>query len=223
MIRGAEKPPVDSPSSVKRVLGRAAEAEATVRGLHESEERLHQAVVAAYQGFQAAATPGRLQAIPIERLKDVSGARLPVARLEEAGFRTLLDLADATPAQLRELPGIGAKSADPIVAAVERISRAAEQNTQVTADLDLRAPDAAALLASLYRVHSADRLLARVREPAQRLGGALASLTSAAKPLSSRVRRVFTRGARRDEARQAVASLEELLDNPKTTRDLERI
>ncbi len=223
MIRVAEKTPVDSPSSVKRVLGRAAEAEATVRGLHESEERLHQAVVAAYQGFQAAATPGRLQAIPIERLKDVSGARLPVARLEEAGFRTLLDLADATPAQLRELPGIGAKSADRIVAAVERISRAAEQNTQVTADLDLRAPDAAALLASLYRVHSADRLLARVREPAQRLGGALASLTSAAKPLSSRVRRVFTRGARRDEARQAVASLEELLDNPKTTRDLERI
>lgn len=213
----------DSPSAIKDLLRRSTAAGTTVQALHDSEELLRESVRTAYQGSQAGLARGRLAVIPIERLKDVTGARLPVESLEQAGFRTLSDLLETTAEELRQLPGIGAKGADRTVAAVHRIAAAAEQNTRVTADMDLTGPDAAALLAALHRVQAADRVLAPVREPARRIGGALTSLAAAAKPLSSRVRRTFTRRAHRERARHAAAELRELLADPKTTRDLERI
>jgi superfamily II DNA or RNA helicase len=218
-----EQTPIDRPSTVRGLLRRAAAVAAAIRELHEGEEQLHQAVRTAYQASHAAAVRGQLRAIPIERLRDVTGARLPVARLEQGGYRTVLDLVETTPEQLRELPGIGAKSSERTIDAARRIAQAAEQNTKVTADLDLGDGDAADLLTALYRVQAADRALVRVREPARRIGGALATLAEAAKPLSGRVRRVFTRPARREHARQAVADLDGLLADPKTVRDLERI
>jgi SNF2 family DNA or RNA helicase len=219
----AEEARSESLSAVRTLLHRAATAEAAIRELREGEERLHEAVRTAYQASHAAAVRGRLLAIPIERLRDVTGARLPVARLEEAGYKSVADLLDATPEALRQVPGIGAKGAERTVDAARRIAAAAEQNTHVTADFDLSGPDASTLLASLYRVRAADRVLERVREPALRIGGALASLATAAKPLSGRVRRVFTRQVRRERARQAVTGLEGLLGDPKTVRELERI
>src|SRR6202011_462617 len=66
------------PSAVRTLLQQAAAAEAAIRELHEGEERLHEAVRTAYQASHAAAVRGQLLAIPIERLRDVTGARLPV-------------------------------------------------------------------------------------------------------------------------------------------------
>ena len=219
----AEQSAFATPAVVKDVLRRAEEAGSCIRELHEHEEALHEEVRTAYQASHAAVLRGRLRAIPVERLRDVPGARLPVAGLEQAGYTSIQDLVDATPAQLRAIPGIGAKSAERTVEAARRIAQAAEQNTRVTADLDLGGADTAALLAALYRVQAADKTLARVREPAQRIGAALVGLAATAKPLGSRVRRAFTRRARREEAQQAVTGLEVLLDDPRTVRDLERV
>jgi superfamily II DNA or RNA helicase len=212
-----------SPSRVRNLLQRAAVVEATIRSLQENEERLHEAVRTAYQASHSSVVRGRLRAIPISRLKDVTGARLPVAQLEQAGYLSILDLLDATPEQLRQAPGIGAKGAERAIAAANRIAESAGQNTRVTADLDLTGGDTTALLAALNRVQAADRALIRVREPAGRIGGALAGLAAAAKPLSSRVRRTFTRRGRREQAQQAVNGIEGLLADPRTGRDLERI
>jgi len=219
----AEKIRVDTPTKVRALLERAASTRAAIGELTEGEERLHDAVRVAYQASHAAAVRGRLLAIPIDRLKDVTGARLPVTRLEEAGYRTVADLVDATPEVLRQVPGIGATGAERTVDAARRIAEAAAQNTGVTADMDLRGPDATALLASLYRARVADRVLERVREPAARIGGALASLADTARPLGGRVRRLFLRQARREHAVQAVTELDALFSDPKTARELERI
>ena len=211
------------PTAVRALLRRAGTAQAAIDDLRGAEDQLHDAVRTAYQASHAAAVRGRLTAIPVDRLRDVTGARLPVARLAEAGYVTLADLVDATAETLRQLPGIGATGAERTIDAARRIAAAAEQDTGLTADMDLRGPDTAALLASLYRARVADRVLDRVREPATRIGGALTGLATAAKPLSGRIRRVFTRGARRGQAESAVAELSGLLDDPKTTRELERI
>ncbi|MEY9862910.1 superfamily II DNA or RNA helicase [Catenulispora sp. GAS73] len=191
--------------------------------MHAGEERRHQDVREAYQASHAVAVLGRLRAIPIERLRDVTGARLPVTKLEEAGYKSIADLLEATPEQLQHVPGIGAKGAERTVDAARRISDAAMSNTHVTADMDLRVNDAAALLAALYRVQTADRVLVKVREPAKRIGGALSTLATAAKPLSSRMRRALTGRTRREQAQDAVDRLAGLLADPQTNQDLDRI
>jgi SNF2 family DNA or RNA helicase len=204
-------------------LERAAGVQAAIGALHEGECELHAAVREAYQASHAAAVRGRLAGIPVDRLGDVTGARLPAGKLAEAGYRTVADLVDATPETLRQVPGIGETGAQRTVEAVRRIAEAAEQNTGVTADMDLRGPDAAALLSSLYRARAADRVLERVREPAAKLGGALANLAAGARPLGGRVRRLFLRRPHREQAQRAYTELDGLLADPRTARDLDRI
>nr|WP_194909420.1 SNF2-related protein [Catenulispora rubra] len=208
---------------MKAVLGAAADAEAVIGEMHAGEERRHQDVREAYQASHAVAVLGRLRAIPIERLRDVTGARLPVTKLEEAGYKSIADLLEATPEQLQQVQGIGTKGAERTVDAARRIADAAMSNTHVTADMDLRVNDAAALLAALYRVQTADRVLVKVREPAKRIGGALSTLATAAKPLSSRMRRALTGRTRREQAQDAVDRLAGLLADPQTNQDLDRI
>lgn len=212
-----------APADVRALLQRAADTQATIDGLREREDALHADVRTAYQASHAVAVRGRLLGIPVDRLRDVAGARLPVNSLEKAGYQTIANLVDATVETLRELPGIGATGAERTVEAVQRIADAAQRDTGITADMDLRGSDAAALLSSLYRARAADRVLERVREPAARLGGALAGLAASARPLGGRVRRIFLRGARREEARQAVDSLDTLFTDPRSARELARI
>ncbi|HWG26468.1 DEAD/DEAH box helicase [Actinospica sp.] len=210
-------------SDVRALLERAAGARAAIGGLRSGEDELHDAVRVAYQASHATAVRGRLTGIPVDRLRDVSGARLPAGKLAEAGYRTVADLVGVGAETLRQVPGIGAVGAERTVEAVGRIAEAAEQSTGVTADMDLRGPDGAALLSSLYRARVADRVLERVREPAARLGGAISGLAAAAKPLGGRVRRIFLGRTRRTAAQQAFAELDGLFADPRTVRDLERI
>ena len=150
------RPTFTKSSGVKAVLHAAAQAESAIREMHDGEERRHQAVRDAYQASHAVAVLGRLRSISIERLRDVTGARLPVTKLEEAGYKSIADLLEASPEQLQQVPGIGAKGAERTVDAARRIADAAMAGTHVTADMDLRVNDAAALLAALYRVQTAD-------------------------------------------------------------------
>ena len=219
----AEEIRAAAPAEVRALLERAASAHTAIGELRAGEDELHAAVRTAYQASHASAVRGRLVAIPIDRLRDVTGARLPVGRLAEAGYETVADLVDVSAETLKQLPGIGVTGAERTVEAVQRIAAAAEQTTGVTADMDLRGPDAAALLSSLYRARVADRVLERVREPAARLGGAVASLAATAKPLGGRVRRMFLRRPRREEAQRAATELGGLLEDPRTVRDLDRI
>jgi superfamily II DNA or RNA helicase len=219
----AEEIRAAAPAEVRALLERAALAQGAIGELRAGEDEVHAAVRTAYQASHAAAVRGRLVGIPIDRLRDVTGARLPVGRLTEAGYETVADLVDVPAEVLRQVPGIGVAGAERTVESVQRIAAAAQQNTGVTADMDLRGPDAAALLTSLYRARIADRVLERVREPAARLGVAVAGFAEAARPLGGRVRRLFLRGPRREEAAQAAAGLGALFEDPRTVREFDRI
>ena len=212
-----------SPTDVKALLERAARTQQTLDALSAHESALHEDVRTAYQASQDLAARGRLHGIPLDRLRDVNGARLPVGRLQEAGYRTVAELVDVPAEALRQIPGIGAAGAERTVEAVRRVADAAGQDTGVAGYMDLHNPDAAALLTSLYRARAADRVLDRVREPAARIGGALGGLADSARPLAGRLRRVFVRRGRREQAQQAVVELDALFADQRTARELERI
>ncbi len=211
-----------NPSAVKALLRRAAAAAASARSLLESDQHAQQAVREAYGALHSAAVRDRLRATPTERLREVV-PRLPVARLEKAGFADVHAVLSAGTERLRQIQGIGARSAAQAVAAAQRIAEAVAADTRISADVDPDDPDGANLLAALHRVQNAQSAADRAREPARRLGDQLSRLISGARPLSSRLRRTFSGARRRGEAEQAVAGLEELLDAPATQRDLKRI
>ena len=110
-----------SPADVRALLRRAADTQATLDALRAHEEELHADVRAAYQASQDLAARGRLHGIPLDRLRDVNGARLPVSRLQEAGYQTVADLVDVPAEKLRQIPGIGASGAERTVEAVRRV------------------------------------------------------------------------------------------------------
>lgn len=209
-------------SAVRALLHRAGAALGAARSLLESDERAQQDVREAYGALHSAAVRDRLRETPVERLKEVV-PRLPVAKLEKAGFGDVHAVLTAGPSRLEEIPGVGAQTAAQAVAAARRIADAVEDDTRISADVDPEDANGAALLAALHRVQNAESAAGRAREPARRLGDQLGRLIPAAQPLRSRLRRTFAGGRRRGEAERAVAGLEELLDAPTTERDLKRI
>ena len=158
----------------------------------------------------------------MDRLKEIV-PRLPVAKLEKAGFADVHAILDAGPQRLEQIPGVGPQTAAQAVAAARRIAEAVEQDTRISADVDPDDEQGAALLSALHRVQQAQTSMDRARDPARRLGDHLGRLIDAATPLRGRLRRALTGTRRRDEAREAVTALEELLDAPATQRDLKRI
>jgi superfamily II DNA or RNA helicase len=211
------------PSAVRALLNRAAQAVAAVRDLREGEERIHEAVRSAYRTYRAGETQRQIDAIPVDRLGDIGGARLPIAKLRKAGYTTVSSVLQASIEQLEAIPGVSPKAAALIAAAAQRIAESAEDGVQITADLDLTDRDALTLLSALYKARTADRALARLREPARKLGEQLSSLVEAASPLRSRLRRAFVGAKRRDEARAAAGGLETVLDEADSSGQLDRI
>jgi len=217
-----QTPPARSPSAVRALLHRATAAVAAARSLLEGDERAQQDVREAYGVLHSAAVRERLADTPVERLKDVV-PRLPVARLEKAGYGDVHAVLNADIEQLDRIPGIGRQSAAQAIAAARRIAEAVAEDTRLSADVDPDDAKGAALLAALHRVQNSQSAVERAREPAHRVGDQFGRLISAATPLRSRMRRTFTRGRRRDEAQLAVSGLEEMLEAPATERDLKRI
>ncbi|MGH6654618.1 MAG: DEAD/DEAH box helicase [Actinocrinis sp.] len=211
-----------SPSAIRALLRRAAAAAESARHVVEDDRRAQQAVRDAYAALHSAAVRDRLREAPVERLKEIV-PRLPVAKLDKAGFRDVFAVLDAGAARLEQIPGVGPQTAAQAVAAARRIASSVEQDTRLSADLDPDDDKGAALLAALHRVQNAESAVSRARDPARLLGERLGRLMVAAAPLRGRLRRALSGAQRRDDARSAVADLFSLLEAPATVRDLKRI
>jgi SNF2 family DNA or RNA helicase len=188
----------------------------------EGDERSQQAVREAYGAIQAEVVRERLAEVPVERLKEIV-PRLPAARLEKAGFTDVGAVLEAGTARLEQIHGIRRHRAKQAMAAARRMAESAGQDVRITADVDADDERGAALLAALHRVRTAQSAVERGREPALRISDHFGRLMSAARPLSSRIRRMLVGRRRRELARAAVAQLEEALAAPATGRDLKRI
>ncbi len=217
-----QTPSRTSPAAIRALLRRAAAAAESARGLLEDDRRAQQSVRDAYAALHSAAVRDRLRTTPLERLREIV-PRLPLAKLEKAGYRDVHAVLEARSEQLEQIPGVGPQTAAQAVAAARRIAESVEQDTRISADMDPQDEKGAALLAALHRVQNAGSAVDRARDPARRLGERLGYLMVAAGPLRGRLRRALSGATRREEGRQAVTALQDLLDAPATERDLKRI
>ncbi|WP_037676343.1 DEAD/DEAH box helicase [Streptomyces griseus] len=151
-----------------------------------------------------------LESIPVSRLKDVTEGRLRLAAIETAGLGSVRAVYEANRYELRQIPGVGAQTADQALAAARQIARAVEETVSVRIDVDRPEPRTAALVRALYRLVEAGPELRRAVDTAQRYDGRLAELLPAARPATGRLRLALTGRRRREAALAAAAELRAL-------------
>ncbi|WP_069169799.1 DEAD/DEAH box helicase [Streptomyces griseus] len=180
----------------------------------------------AVEAAQAALAPlldslvGReIAGIPAARLGEVTEGRLRLGALEQAGYTTVGQVHAAGRYELRQIPGVGAQTADQALAAAGQIAHAVRDTVAVRLDVDAADTATTALVVALHRLAGAGDDARRAAVAARRLAAELGPLLAAAAPAGSRVRLLVSGRAARARALAAVAALRAALDEA-SARDL---
>jgi superfamily II DNA or RNA helicase len=199
-------------AAARALLERAGTLAATARGLVAEHDAACAAVRTVLDARVAELVAAQLARIPLAKLREVTEDRLRLTALEQAGYATVGQVREAGGYALRQVPGIGAQSADQALAAAERIAEALRDAVAVRLDLDAdEAGGTRDLVTALARLVAAGPDLPRAVERARRLADDLAPLLATARPARGRLRVLLVSPARRRAARAALADVDALL------------
>ncbi|ANS67699.1 bifunctional protein [Streptomyces lincolnensis] len=215
---------VEGAPSTGEAYGVAPPVGRRVRDLHTQGVRLYDAArtlradhARALEAVRSALKPLRddlvaqeLESIPVSRLKDVTEGRLRLSAIEAAGFGSVRAVHDASRFDLRQIPGVGAQTADQALAAARQIARAVQETVSVRIDVDHPEPRTAALVLALYRLVEAGPELRRCLDTADRLHDRLGELLPAVLPATGRLRLALSGRHRREAALAAAVELRAL-------------
>lgn len=172
----------------------------------------------------------RLAQIPVERLRDSTRERLRLAGLPEAGFRTVLDVLDASAADLDRVEGVGEVSAAALRAAAEQVASAVTASVQVRVDrapvaTDPVATDPAAtgLVVAVRRLADLLAVARPLRQLVDKVVPALAVDVPATEPLAGHLRWWFGDRARKDAAVRSWGRLAQTVAWAEENRVLDRV
>ncbi|ANJ09313.1 DEAD/DEAH box helicase [Streptomyces parvulus] len=197
------------------------EREAVARGtrLHEAarslagdHERAVDAVRAALKPLHDEAVEQALDAIPVARLQDVTGGRLRLGAVEKSGLATVRAVLDAGPYRLRQIPGVGQRTVDQIVAAARQLAEAAGEAAAVHLDVDRPEPRTTALVAALHVLVGAGPEARRALDTAAGLVRRLDPLLAEARPAAGRIGLLLAGRERKARALEAVAGIRSLTE-----------
>ncbi|WUW20284.1 DEAD/DEAH box helicase [Streptomyces sp. NBC_01463] len=193
--------------AARELLARADTLLDAARGVLADHTRAVTAVRTALDPLLDSLVRADLSSIPVSRLKDVTEGRLRLGAVEQAGFTTVGQVYGANRYELRQIPGVGAQTADQTLAAAGRIADAVRDTVALRIDVD--APDDAttALVTALYRLVEAGPDVRRAVDGARRLAEVLEPLLAAAGPARGRLRMVFARRQVRARALEALAAV----------------
>ncbi|MFF1924350.1 ATP-dependent helicase, partial [Streptomyces sp. NPDC058221] len=137
--------------AARELLARAEELLGAARAVLTDHSRAVDAVRAALDPLLDDLVSGELTGIPVSRLKDVTEGRLRIGAFEQAGLTNVGEVHGANRYELRQIPGVGAQTADQALAAAGRIAHAVRDT--VTVRIAVESPDDAttALVTALYR------------------------------------------------------------------------
>ncbi|MET7341229.1 DEAD/DEAH box helicase [Streptomyces sp. NPDC005547] len=148
-----------------------------------------------------------LAAIPVARLKDVTEGRLRLGAIEQAGLTTVGQVYAASRYELRQIPGVGAQTADQTLAAARQIAHAVRDTVALRIDVDTRDETVTALLGALYRLVEAGPDVRRAVDGARTLAERLEPPLTAAGPARGRLRMLLTGRRARAGVREAVTGV----------------
>ncbi|MGA5280378.1 DEAD/DEAH box helicase [Streptomyces griseoincarnatus] len=200
-------------------MGRG-ERDTVARGarLHEAAQavaadhgRAVDAVRAALRPIHDAAVERELDTIPVARLQDVTEGRLRLGNVEGSGLRTVGSVLEAGPYRLRQIPGVGQRTADQMLAAARRLSEAVHETVTVHLDVDRPEPGTTALVMALQVLVEAGPDARRAVDRAAALSERLGPLLAEARPAAGRVRMLLAGQEKRARALAAVDEIRSLV------------
>ncbi|WP_037880215.1 DEAD/DEAH box helicase [Streptomyces sp. NRRL F-5727] len=188
---------------------RLYEAAQAVVGDHE---RAVEAVRAALKPICDAAAEQALDAIPVARLKEITEGRLRLGEVERSGLRSVRQVLDAGSYRLRQIPGVGQRTADQAVAAARQIADAVRETITVHIDVDRPEPRTTALIVALHVLVEAGPDARRAVDTAVALSERLGPLLAEARPAAGRLRMLLVGQAKRSRVLEAVAEVRRLTE-----------
>ncbi|GGX40080.1 DEAD/DEAH box helicase [Streptomyces fructofermentans] len=202
--------PVPVGRGARRLVTRAERLHGMARDVLADHARAVDEVRTALAPLVADLVREELEGIPVARLKDVTEGRLRLGALETAGLGSVRAVFEAGRHELRQIPGVGAQTADQALAAARQIARAVEETVSVRIDVDRPEPRTTALVVALRRLVEAGPELRRAVDAATEIDRRAKALLPAAGPATGRLRMLLAGGARRAGALAAVGELRAL-------------
>ncbi|MHB9859336.1 DEAD/DEAH box helicase [Streptomyces sp. YIM S03343] len=196
----------------REVVARGARLGEAVRAVVGDHGRAVEGVRAALQPILDAAVKRELDAIPVARLQDVTEGRLRLGNVEESGLRTVGSVLEAGPYRLRQIPGVGQRTVDHVLAAARRLSEAAYETVAVHIDVERPEAGITALLLALQVLVEAGPDARRAVDKAVALSALLDPLLVEARPAAGRLGMLLAGQEKRARALAAVSAIRELVD-----------
>lgn len=196
----------------REAVARGVRLREAARSLAEDHERAVAAVRAALKPLHDAAVAQALDTIPVARLQDVTGGRLRLGAVEKSGLDTVRAVLDAGPYRLRQIPGVGQRTVDQIVAAARQLAEAAEESAAVHLDVDRPEPRTTALVGALHVLVGAGPQARRAVDAAAGLTRRLDPLLADARPAAGRIGLLLAGRERKNRALEAVAAIRSLTE-----------
>ncbi|MFF9684921.1 DEAD/DEAH box helicase [Streptomyces sp. NPDC014623] len=174
--------------------------------------RAVEAVRAALKPIHDAAVKRELDAIPVARLQDVTEGRLRLGSVEKSGLRTLGSVLDAGPYRLRQIPGVGQRTVDQMLAAARRLSEAVQETVAVHIDVDRPEPDTTALVTALHVLVEAGPGARRAVDRAAVLSERLGPLLTDAGPAAGRFGMLLAGREKKTRVSAALTGIRSVVD-----------
>jgi superfamily II DNA or RNA helicase len=190
--------------------GRAVRAaiDAVLAAPGESREVARRAYEAVRDQFVA----DSLDAMPVDRLRDLVRGKVTFAPFIDAGLETVGEVLAAGADGLRRTPGVRRRTARRVMAAAAQMRESVAGSTRVRIDPDARTPGQTALIAALRRY---ERSRSALKGPdLSPLASKIGRLLDPAARAASQPRMLFTfSGQKKQEARDALTELSAILNS----------
>ncbi|WP_199185725.1 DEAD/DEAH box helicase [Streptomyces carminius] len=196
----------------RNVVARGARLHEAALSVVGDHGKAVEAVRAALKPIQDSAVARELDAIPVARLQDVTEGRLRLGSVERSGLRTVGRVLEAGPYRLLQIPGVGRRTVDQVLAAARRLSEAAHETVAVHIDVDRPEPRTTALVTALHVLVEAGPDARRAVDTAAGLSRRLGPLLAAAGPAAGRLRMLLAGREKKSRALAAVAEIRSVVD-----------
>jgi hypothetical protein len=176
----------------------------------------------AYEAVRDKLLNDALDAMPVDRLRDLIQKKVAFSPLIDAGVETVGQVLAAGAGELGRIPGVRRRPAKRIAAAAEQLRESVREATRVRIDPDARTPEQTALIAALRRY---ERARSALKGPdLSPLAREIGSRLDLAARGASRGRMLFTfSGRKKADARDALGGLDDILNSKPVTTARKRL
>jgi hypothetical protein len=176
----------------------------------------------AYEAVRDRMLADALDAMPVDRLRDLIRKKVTFSPLIDAGLDTVGQVLAAGAGELGRIPGVRRRSAKRIVSAAGQLRESVREATRVRIDPDARTPEQTALIAALRRY---ERARSAMKGPdLSPLASEIGRRLDLAARGASRGRMLFTFSAsKKAEAHDALTELDAILSAKSVTTARKRL